>query len=50
MYDVNDAARPELKAFGVLVGTWRLAGEATCEVTFAWLRGDDFLVQRATLR
>ncbi|OEV05974.1 hypothetical protein [Streptomyces oceani] len=46
---VNEAARPGLRALDVLVGRWRISGEARGETTFAWLPGGFFLERRATI-
>ncbi|GAB2967798.1 hypothetical protein GCM10023080_033140 [Streptomyces pseudoechinosporeus] len=48
-YSVNDDARPQLKALDVLVGTWKLSGDAEGETTYSWMRGGHFLIQRASL-
>ena len=45
------AAVPDdaVRALGRLVGTWNVSGEATGEVTYEWLDGGFFLVQRVDL-
>ena len=40
---------PALKSLGRLVGTWGVSGEARGEVTYEWMEGEFFLIQRVDL-
>ncbi|MGH9893948.1 MAG: hypothetical protein ACREA0_18580 [bacterium] len=40
---------PKLQALGRLVGTWRVSGGAEGTVTYEWMEGGFFLVQRFDL-
>jgi hypothetical protein len=40
---------PALKSLDRLVGTWRISGEAQGEVTYEWMEGGFFLIQRVDL-
>ena len=40
---------PALRSLGRLVGTWVVSGEARGEVTYEWMEGEFFLIQRVDL-
>ena len=40
---------PDLKAFERLIGTWQITGEAEGTVTYEWMEGGFFLMQRVDL-
>lgn len=40
---------PKLKALDKLLGTWELSGEVRGRVTYAWMEGGFFLIQRVNL-
>jgi hypothetical protein len=40
---------PALRSLGRLVGTWGVSGEARGEVTYEWMEGEFFLIQRVDL-
>ena len=40
---------PELRALDRLVGTWELSGEVRGRVTYEWMEGGFFLIQRVNL-
>jgi hypothetical protein len=44
------APDPALKRLGRLVGRWGVSGEARGEVTYEWMEGGFFLVQRVDLQ
>lgn len=41
--------KPDLRSLDRLVGTWEISGDATGEVTYTWLDGGFFLLQRFQL-
>ena len=40
---------PDLKSLDVLVGTWKLSGEAQGYVTYKWMEGGFFLIQEVDI-
>jgi hypothetical protein len=40
---------PDLRALDRLVGTWELSGDVTGTVTYEWMEGGFFLIQRVDL-
>jgi hypothetical protein len=38
-----------LNSLDVLVGTWKVSGEAHGQVTFEWMQGGRFLIQHVVL-
>jgi hypothetical protein len=40
---------PDLKSLGKLVGTWKVSGGATGQVTYRWMEGGFFLIQDVDL-
>lgn len=40
---------PDLKSLERLVGSWKVSGEAQGTVTYEWMEGDFFLIQRVDL-
>lgn len=43
------APNPDLKALDRLVGAWRISGEAEGTVSYEWMEGGFFLIQRVDL-
>ena len=41
---------PDLKSLDKLAGTWRLSGDAEGTVTYEWMEGGFFLIQRVNMR
>lgn len=50
-HDQQQPAEPDptLKRLDRLVGTWKVSGEARGQVTFEWMEGGFFLIQRVDL-
>ncbi len=40
---------PDLKNLDILVGTWEMSGDVQGQVTFEWMEGGFFLIQRVDL-
>ena len=40
---------PDLKSLDRLVGTWEMSGDVEGRVSFEWMEGDFFLIQRVDL-
>jgi hypothetical protein len=40
---------PDLKNLDILVGTWEMSGDVDGQVTFEWMAGGFFLIQRVDL-
>jgi hypothetical protein len=40
---------PDLKNLDILVGTWEMSGDVHGQVTFEWMEGGFFLIQRVDL-
>jgi len=40
---------PDLKNLDILVGTWDMSGDVQGQVTFEWMEGGFFLIQRVDL-
>ncbi len=40
---------PDMRGLDRLVGTWRISGEAQGEITYEWMEGGYFLIQRVDL-
>lgn len=40
---------PDLQGLDRLVGTWRVSGEASGEITYEWMEGGYFLIQHVDL-
>jgi hypothetical protein len=43
------APSPALKRLDKLVGTWKVSGDAQGQITFEWMEGGFFLIQRVDL-
>src|SRR5215203_1837360 len=49
-YEQRAEPAPDLKGLGRLVGTWEMSGDVRGTVTYEWMEGSFFLIQRVDLR
>jgi hypothetical protein len=47
--EAQPTPNPDLKALDKLVGTWKVSGGATGQVTYEWMEGGFFLIQHVDL-
>ncbi len=48
-YEQRAEPAPDLEALGRLVGTWEMSGDVRGTVTYDWMEGGFFLIQRVDL-